>query len=484
MKTLALVLGNNNYHETAKLTNAVNDATSIADVFKKLQYDVILETDCNTEKYNELLVDFEEKLKEYDVCIFYYAGHGFQIDGENYLTSINAQIDSASKHFLERSSIRLSEIFGILKKSETKVNIIIIDACRKSVDRGNVSGFNNINVPKGTIIAFSTSPNEGASDQGFGGNSIYTGALLKHLGKEFISVEELFKRVRKTVFDLSGGRQISWEHTSLVGDFYFNNGQMIYNVEIPYNEKVVKDSQYQFDGSEISNIVADLKSHNWYKQNSALNKFIKFPANSLTKDDLFIIGRNILQSADGGEWKAVEFIENIENYASLYFQNGEENHLFNGILFEMYFNSLGEFRFDNFKKRHFEKIFSLRKNPKYKKSFEFIQKVLEPYRNHLFYIPYEQDNYIDVNILSKELIVDDEWTKEHIKYQDVEFIKVNDKDILENIYKRNNYCGEIDRGSLENLLSEELFAPKDIINIISNLNFDKFKINSKNDFDF
>lgn len=401
MKTLALVIGNNNYHETAKLTNAVNDATAIADVFKKLQYHTVLEIDCNTDKYSELLQWFEEELKEYDACIFYYAGHGFQIDGENYLTSIDSQIDSANKHELTRSSIRLSEIFDILKKVETKVNIIIIDACRKSVDRGNSSGFNNINVPKGTIIAFSTSPNEGASDKGFEGNSIYTGALLRHLGKEFISVEELFKRVRKTVFDLSGGKQISWEHTSLVGNFYFNNGQMIYNVEIPYNEKVVKDNQYQFDGSEISNIVADLKSHNWYKQNSALNKFIKFPANSLTKDDLFIIGRNILQSADGGEWKAVEFIENIENYASLYFQNGEENHLFNGILFEMYFNSLGEFRFKNFKKHNFEKIFALRKNPKFKKSFEFIQRILEPYRSHLFYIPYEQDNYIDVHISSR-----------------------------------------------------------------------------------
>lgn len=483
MKTLALVIGNNNYHETAKLTNAVNDATAIADVFKKLQYDTVLEIDCNTDKYSELLQWFEEELKEYDACIFYYAGHGFQIDGENYLTSIDSQIDSASKHELTRSSIRLSEIFDILKKVETKVNIIIIDACRKSVDRGNSSGFNNINVPKGTIIAFSTSPNEGASDKGFEGNSIYTGALLRHLGKEFISVEELFKRVRKTVFDLSGGRQISWEHTSLVGDFYFNNGQMIYNVEIPYNEKVVKDSQYQFDGSEISNIVADLKLCNWYKQNPALDRFMTIPANSLSKDDLFILGRNILQSAEGNAHNSIEFIENVENSTSSYFQIDGENHLFNGILFEMYFNSLGEFRFDNFKKRHFEKIFSLRKNPTYKKSFEFIQKVLKPYRNHLFYIPCEKDNYIDVNILSKELIVEDKWTKEPIKYQDVESIKVNDKDILENIYKRNSYSGEIDRNSLENLLSEELFAPKEIIKIISSLDFNKFKINRKNNFE-
>lgn len=81
------------------------------------------------------------------------------------------------------------------------------------------------------------------------------------------------------------------------------------------------------------------------------------------------------------------------------------------------------------------------------------------------------------------MIVNDEWTEEPIKYQDVQFIKVNDKDILENIYKRNSYSGEIDRNSLENLLSEELFAPKEIIKIISSLDFNKFKINRKNNFE-
>jgi len=332
MKTLALVLGNNDYHDSAKLINAVNDAKEIADVFKRLGYEVILRINQKTQDYEEILENIKKIISEYDAFIFYYAGHGFQVKGENYLTSIDAQIQNSNEYHIKNNSISLSEIFDLLLIN--RINILIIDACRTPTEeRGFSIETNNINVPKGTIIAFSTSPNKGAYDNGFEEHSIYTGALLKHLAsiKDYITVEELFKKVRKTVYDLSGGKQVTWEHTSLIGDFRFNMGQIIYDIEIPYNERVVKDANYIGDESSISKIIMNLREHNWYVQNPALDKFLKIPPNDVNKDDLFIIGRNILQSAEGNARNSIKFIENIDINLQRYFTENNKNHLLNGI---------------------------------------------------------------------------------------------------------------------------------------------------------
>ena len=472
MKTLALVLGNNDYHDSAKLINAVNDAKGIADIFERLGYDVILKTDFNRDECGDILSELKTKLKEtkYDACIFYFAGHGFEEKGENYLTSIDAQIPS-TKEYLERTSIRLNEIFDILKENEIRINILIIDACRILPERGGSLKFSNIELPKGTIIAFSTSPNKGAYDNGFHEHSIYTGALLKHLNlvKDSISVEKLFKNVRKTVFDLSKGKQITWEHTSLIGDFSFNMNQIKYSLDIPYNEKVVKDTYYEGNETPISKIIMDLRSHNFYMQNSAINRLKLITLTDINKDDLFIIGRNILQSAEGGAFDVISFIENIGTNLKKYFTEDNENHLLNGILFEMYFNSLGEFRNEHFKKSYFEIIFSLRKDQKYSKAFEFIHKILLPYKDYLFYIPNaSRGSNIDVNILAKSEKSTDFSGKE-IFYQEIQSINISNKDIIDDIYRKNYDIDRRNEEELKDFLSHFIFAPKELINIISNI---------------
>jgi uncharacterized caspase-like protein len=219
MKTLAVILGNNNYYENAKLENAVNDSNEIASVFQRLGYDAIHKNDCSMNECVEILTEFERRISSYDATIFYFAGHGFQLDGENYLASIDCQVANPNKYHCSRTCITLTEVLTIFAKHPNKINIVIVDACRKSFERGAISAFSPIQAPKGTLIAFSTSPNEGAKDGGFDGHSIYTGALLKYIGREFLSVEELFKKVRKTVFTLTEGKQTTWEHTSLIGDF-------------------------------------------------------------------------------------------------------------------------------------------------------------------------------------------------------------------------------------------------------------------------
>ena len=235
MKTIAFVIGNNDYFEDAQLKCAVNDASEIAKIFRRLGYDVREELNIKSKDCSRILTDFEDQIKDYDASIFYYAGHGYELKGENYLVPTNCQMPLNNPYEADRTCLRLSEILSILKKVSGKVNIVIIDACRKSFDRGVSNSFAQVQAPKGTLIAFSTSPNEGAKDgNGQDGHSVYTSALLQYIGRETLSVESLFKKVRKTVYNLTNGTQTPWEHTSLIGDFFFNTGQLVYSVEIPY----------------------------------------------------------------------------------------------------------------------------------------------------------------------------------------------------------------------------------------------------------
>lgn len=464
MKTLAVVIGNNEYYSTAKLENAVNDANAMAAVFIRLGYDVIHKTNCSVNDCSSVLEEFEAKIGSYDATIFYFAGHGFQLDGENYLASIECQVASPTKHHCSRTCIRLTEILDILLKHSDKVNIIIVDACRKSFERGPHTAFTPIQAPKGTLIAFSTSPNDGAKDGGMEGHSIYTGSLLKYIGREFLSVEELFKKVRKTVYTLTEGTQTTWEHTSLIGDFYFNTGQLVHSVEIPYDEGVVKDANFKSKGDQFGVLIEEMKSVDWDRQNPAIEKAIGIRAQDLDKNQQFILGRNLLQCA-GYAFSATNYFEKLSEGLKKYSMAGE-NHVLNGILYEIYFNSHGEFRQGNFKTNMFDEVMALRKNPAFKKSFEFIQLALAPHRDSLYWIPTSSDEIIDVDIVATNekfagFFGDPE------EHQVITKITALSKDLTEQIgsYGIGKSGGEKLRDALANFL----LAPKDLININCNI---------------
>jgi hypothetical protein len=464
MKTLALVIGNNNYLGNSKLDNAINDALGISEIFKKLNYEVIYKENCNSSDYGDILSEFEGKIANFDASIFYFAEHGFQFDGENYLASIECPVEHPTRHMCERTCIRLTEITDIFRKAPTKVNIIIIDACRKSFARGASNSFTQINAPEGTIIAFSTSPGEGAKDSGIEGHSLYTGVLLKYIGREFLSVEELFKKTRKTVYNLSNGAQTSWEHTSLVGDFYFNTGQLVYSIIIPYDESVVKDRTFVPKGSKVDQIITDLRSCNWDKQNPAIIRFKRMPPDVLNKNQQFIIGRNILQ-ASGYAYQATNFMDDLAKNLARYDIEGE-NHILNGMLFEIYFDNNGDFRKRRLKTNSIEKIFPLRYLSKFQKSFEFICKVLAPYTADLYYIPTKTDISIDVDILARQdKKIDRSGSEEEC--QVIESIYVQEKDITQEIHRLSRYGG--DSLYLKQLLTDFLVVPSELININENI---------------
>ena len=461
MKTLAVVIGIDAYTGNAKLNSAVNDATAIADVFKRLGYEVIFRTDCNREQCGEVMDEFTAKIKDFEASLFYFAGHGFQVQGENFLASTECQVQMPTVGNCNYTCIRLNELLDIYKRHSEKLHIAIIDACRKSFDRGASGTFTPVQAPKGTLIAFSTSPNEGAKDYGGkNGHSIYTGSLLKYIGREYLSVEKLFKNVRKTVYSLTDGTQTPWEHTSLIGDFYFNTGQLVHSIQIPYDESVVKDAGWKGKSDRISQIIRDLKVRDFYKQNDTMDLVSGLKARDLDKNHQFLLGRNILQ-ASGAAFGAVNFLRDAKT-TLLPFMTEKENHVLNGILFEIYFDKHGNFRKGNFKLHNIDQVLALRHEPKFSASFQFIKEVLQPYKDHLFYIPDTKDEIVDVNIQASPVAGSD-FSGNAITQTIIEKVTVGTKDITEEI-RGYSINGE-NESELKTSLKHLLVAPEEVIHL-------------------
>ena len=469
MKTLALIIGNNEYYEGAKLTNAINDAKSIQKIFESFGFDIISKFDCKSSEYGDLLSAFEDRLDNYDATIFYYAGHGFELEGENYFPAIDSQIPPSNKHTAGRESLRLNELFDIYKKFDNKVNIAIIDACRKNFDRGSSISLAPAIAPKGSLIAFSTSPGVGASDLGYENNSIYTGSLIKYLGTERLTVEELFKKVRKTVYTLSQGKQTTWEHTSLISDFYFNKKNNKSLSSLPYDDEVIKDVYFDENKDDFSKLIKEIKSSNWHRQNPAIEEILKIPANSLNINELFILGRNLLQSSGAANNAVDFFMKDLNSNLSLY-TISDTNHLLNGILFEIYFNSYGEFRVDNRKDFFFQEIIALRKMKSLKTSFDFIRELLSDVEYDLIYLPEIDDKNLDVTVLatSKSNI---NHFNETVTYQFISSITYEGIDITEKISSYN--INGLNEFGLQDTLSKFLSAQINLIKIHSNIALEK-----------
>jgi uncharacterized caspase-like protein len=220
-----LVIGNSNYQETGQLPNPVNDATDMAQVLRELGFDVILLKDANLSQMGEALDEFHAKLLEGGVGVFYYAGHGMQLDSENYLIPIDAKLERKQDTPYEAQA--LGKILGAMEDAANNVNIIIIDACRnKPFNRGwqrssQAEGLAPVQAVRGSYIAYATAPGD-VADDGKGRNGTFTAQILKHIKTPNLSVEEMFKRVRQGVLEDTNNQQIPWDSSSLVGEFSFN----------------------------------------------------------------------------------------------------------------------------------------------------------------------------------------------------------------------------------------------------------------------
>lgn len=239
-KRIALCIGNNNYQHMESLTCAINDADAMGAVLQRMGYETIIKHDLDRSQFGEVVFEFTEKIKDYDACVFYYAGHGFEIDSQNLLIPVDLNYSGLSRNQeIIYNAFTLNDLINELNKSPDVVKIIILDACRKVGNiRGNTSGFGAISAPKGSLIAFSTSPGEGAlEDSTEKQHGKYTNVLLKYMECS-LGIEAVFKRVRQEMNQLTNGRQIPWEHTSLMGDFYFDCTYSTKIAEINFIESV------------------------------------------------------------------------------------------------------------------------------------------------------------------------------------------------------------------------------------------------------
>lgn len=224
----ALVIGNSAYPEGA-LANPDNDATDIARALESLGFAVTLRLDLDLRGMEDAINAFSQQLSQGGVGLFYYAGHGVQVEGENYLIPINAML--AHENDVRYETLPLGKVLNAMEDSESQVNIVIIDACRSnpfsrqwsSSSRGIAAerGLAFTVPPEGTIISFATDPGNASSD-GAGRNSPYTASLLQHITTEGADVATMFRQVRADVIAATDGMQHPWYQESLTGYFSFN----------------------------------------------------------------------------------------------------------------------------------------------------------------------------------------------------------------------------------------------------------------------
>lgn len=224
-KRVALIIGNSQYKHTQKLTNPENDSRLIASILRKQGFEVLEHQNLDFKSMKRAIKAYTSKLEEHGkqtIGLVFYAGHGVQSGGRNYLVPVDAQI--AKEGDVEIETISSQALLSGVRIAGNRLNIIILDACRNNPYRGIFRsasrGFTRMDAPIGSLVAFSTAPGTVAAD-GSGTNSPYTAALARAMVEPGLKIEDVFKRTRATVYAATGGKQVPWESSSIFGEFYF-----------------------------------------------------------------------------------------------------------------------------------------------------------------------------------------------------------------------------------------------------------------------
>jgi len=254
-RKIALVIGNGAY-ESSPLVNPVNDANDMTAVLKKLGFSVRLKINANQKSMENSIRAFGKKLRSGGVGLFYFAGHGLQVHGRNYLVPIGADIESEAD--VKYESVDAERILSQMYEAQNGLNIIILDACRDNPYarsfRTSERGLAKMDAPTGSILAYSTAPGSVAAD-GAGRNGLYTSMLLKHMMTADVKIEDVFKKVRNDVIEASSDKQVPWESSSLRGDFYFNSKRGVaVNPEVPLKGRLSVDTYPKNARIIVSNI--------------------------------------------------------------------------------------------------------------------------------------------------------------------------------------------------------------------------------------
>ena len=223
---LALVIGNGAYRVGA-LPNPANDARAVADQLRRAGFTVTLKLDTDRRQLQEAIREYVEQLtRTRTTGVFYYAGHGVQLNWRNFLVPVDAHVRSTAE--IQSKAVDLGVLIDGLGRARNAANIVILDACRNNPFghdfRIDDKGLSQLDAPPGTLLAYATAPGNTAAD-GEGSHGLYTDQLLREMIVPGAAVEDVFKRVRLAVRRASQGGQIPWESTSLESDFTFVPGK-------------------------------------------------------------------------------------------------------------------------------------------------------------------------------------------------------------------------------------------------------------------
>jgi hypothetical protein len=222
---IALVIGNSTYKTVTVLPNPANDAKLFTEFLKAAQFEVVEAPNLSQADLRRAIREFAIQVAQKGpdtVSLIYYAGHGLQVDGENYLVPVDADIKRESDVAIE--AVRLNDLMTALEATPSKMRIVILDACRNNpfsdINRTTGRGLAIVDAPTGSVVSYSTAPGMTAAD-GAGANSPFTAALVQVGRTPNLPVEQAFKQVRLAVHKTTDGLQTPWESTSLTSDFSF-----------------------------------------------------------------------------------------------------------------------------------------------------------------------------------------------------------------------------------------------------------------------
>ena len=228
-KRVALIIGNSTYAQGGDLANPKNDADDLAKAFRRVGFEVIKGLDLDKQGMDRLIRRFARALRGAEIGAFFYAGHGIQVDGKNYLVPVDAKLDDATG--IDFELVRVDVIQRAMERT-TSSNLIFLDACRNNPLARNLAramgtrsasigrGLASVESGVGTLISFSTQPGNVALD-GTGRNSPYAAALTKYLDRPGDNISDILINVRKDVMRATNGRQVPWEHTALTDRIVF-----------------------------------------------------------------------------------------------------------------------------------------------------------------------------------------------------------------------------------------------------------------------
>ena len=223
-RKVALVIGNADYPGASRLKNPINDAMAMAKKLREIGFTVIYHQDVKALQIGDIMAEVNSMVVPGSAFVFYYAGHGVQIKGENFFPAVDANIKT--QFDIPNQSLQLQRVLDMTTEAKASLNLMMLDACRNNpwvlASRSMPGGLSKIDPPTGTLISFATRPGSVADDGADGANGLYTSFLLKHIDTANLPVESFFKRVSNDVYTVSKGRQEPWVEGNIRGDFTFN----------------------------------------------------------------------------------------------------------------------------------------------------------------------------------------------------------------------------------------------------------------------